>query len=469
MPFATTTFIFVFLPLSLILYFIAPKKGKNIILLLLSLLFYAVGGFSVIKFILSVTVFDYICGIVIAHTTHYAAIKRKMILAASLIGTCIPLLYFKYYNYAVENLNDILGVNIAFKELALPLGISFFTFKGISYLMDIYRKEINKKQTKSVLNVFMYMLFFPQVVSGPIEQYKNFQPQIASRETTLEHVSHGLWRIVVGLSKKIMIADILGAQVDLIWNNMGIVGIDTPTAWLGALLYMMQIYFDFSGYSDMALGLCEVFGFKFGENFDYPYISKSITEFWRRWHISLSRWFREYLYIPLGGNRRGNVYINLFIVFFVTGIWHGTANTFLIWGFVHGFFMILERVIKNKHWYQKVPVPIKMVVTNFIVMIGWVIFRAPTEEKAVEYLKNMFQTGVSDVQFTVQYYASNRIIFFLGIAMIACIPFWKNKANKVKDMKLFCIIKMVTMMLLLSIGIITMMNSNYSPNIYFQF
>ena len=469
MAFTTMTFLFIFLPISVGLYYLVPRTWKNFVLFVLSIAFYSWGGLPVIKFILAITLFAYVSGCILETTKQWAQTKRKMMLACSIVGTIFPLLYFKYYDYAASSMNRFFATNLPMKALVLPLGISFFTFKAVSYVMDIFRGDVESSQVRKISNAFLYILFFPQVVSGPIEQYKNFVPQIQNRKLALDAVSHGLWRISVGFAKKVVIADILGERVDLIWRNFELMGVDTPTAWLGVILYMMQIYFDFSGYSDIAIGLCEIFGFKFGENFNYPYISKSITEFWRRWHISLSTWFREYLYIPLGGNRRGNVYLNLLIVFFVTGIWHGVANTFLVWGMFHGFFIIIERLLKEKTWYQKIPGYLKIVVTNIIVMFGWIFFRAPSGRSSIQYLRSLFVSNTNDLQFTFPYYVDKRIWMLLGIAVIACIPFWKNYVLKVETTKAFAILRMFAMVILLGIAIITMTNSNYNPNIYFQF
>ncbi|MDY4604549.1 MAG: MBOAT family O-acyltransferase [Clostridium tertium] len=359
-------------------------------------------------------------------------------------------------------------MNLELKKIVLPIGISFFTFQGMSYIIDIYRND--GKVNKNIFSVALYISLFPQLVAGPIIKYKAVDEQIRNRKESIDYFSYGINRFVIGLGKKIIISDMLGAISDNIFLLANSSGIDMITAWIGAICYTLQIYFDFSGYSDMAIGLGHLFGFKFPENFNYPYISRSITEFWRRWHISLSTWFKEYLYIPLGGNRRGNVYFNLVVVFLVTGLWHGASWNFVIWGLWHGLFMIIERLIRDKAWYKKIPLIIKIFITLFIVIIGWVLFKATTLKEGLRYLSIMFGlVNFSNITFEFTYFISRKFILLIIIGIIASTPIPKNIFNRYKGIKAFELIKTILIILLFIVSIIFMVNSTYSPFIYFQF
>ncbi|MDU7242241.1 MAG: MBOAT family O-acyltransferase [Clostridium sp.] len=467
MLFSSSVFIFIFLPLVLFLYYISGKKIRNYILLLASLIFYAWGGVNYLKILMVSILINYIFGLLIDKTVDRSHL-RKFILILGIILNLALLFYYKYYDFFIENINNILNMNLELKRIVLPIGISFFTFQGMSYIIDIYRND--GKVNKNIFSVALYISFFPQLVAGPIIKYKTIDEQIRVRKESIDYFSYGINRFVIGLGKKIIISDMLGAISDNIFLLANSSGIDMITAWIGAICYTLQIYFDFSGYSDMAIGLGHLFGFKFPENFNYPYISRSITEFWRRWHISLSTWFKEYLYIPLGGNRRGNVYFNLFVVFLVTGLWHGASWNFVIWGLWHGMFMIIERVIRNENWYKKIPSFIKIIITLFIVIIGWVLFKATTLEEGLKYLSIMFGlSSFSNITFDYTYFISRKLIILIIIGIIASTPIFKNIFNRYRDIKVFELIKTLLIILLFIISIIFMVNSTYSPFIYFQF
>lgn len=467
MLFSSSVFIFIFLPLVLFLYYISGKKIRNYILLLASLIFYAWGGVNYLKILMVSILINYIFGLLIDKTVDRSHL-RKFILILGIILNLALLFYYKYYDFFIENINNILNMNLELKRIVLPIGISFFTFQGMSYIIDIYRND--GKVNKNIFSVALYISFFPQLVAGPIIKYKTIDEQIRVRKESIDYFSYGINRFVIGLGKKIIISDMLGAISDNIFLLANSSGIDMITAWIGAICYTLQIYFDFSGYSDMAIGLGHLFGFKFPENFNYPYISRSITEFWRRWHISLSTWFKEYLYIPLGGNRRGNVYFNLFVVFLVTGLWHGASWNFVIWGLWHGMFMIIERVIRNENWYKKIPSFIKIFITLFIVIIGWVLFKATTLEEVLKYLSIMFGlSNFSNITFEYTYFISRKFIVLIIIGIIASTPIFKNIFNRYRDIKVFELIKTILIILLFIISIIFMVNSTYSPFIYFQF
>jgi alginate O-acetyltransferase complex protein AlgI len=350
-------------------------------------------------------------------------------------------------------------------HIALPVGISFFTFQGMSYVIDVYRREVSGE--KKPLNVALYIALFPQLVAGPIVRYITVHKEINVRKSKLDEICSGIQCFILGLAKKVLIADVLAITVNDIFISLGS-GIDTPTAWLGIICYTFQIYFDFSGYSDMAIGLGRMLGFHFLENFNYPYISKSITEFWRRWHISLSTWFKEYVYIPLGGNRRGSVYLHLFIVFCATGIWHGASWVFLIWGLWHGFFLIIERCFRKVRIV--IPECIGWLYTMLVVIIGWVIFRSENFGQALLFFKTLF--GIYhpvSVFYSIRYFFNIRIISVLTIAVVGSTPILKRFLvfqNKNIPIKITQIVVSVFLFLL---TIDFVISGSFSPFIYFRF
>ncbi|WP_242651464.1 MBOAT family O-acyltransferase [Clostridium sporogenes] len=409
---------------------------------------------------------NYIFGLIIDKLKDKKRFKNFFLLIGIILNLVL-LFYYKYYDFAIGNINRISNATFPYKEIALPIGISFFTFQGMSYIIDIYRKDA--RVNKNIFSVALYISFFPQLIAGPIVKYKDIDNQIRKRKETMEYFSYGIERFVIGLSKKVIIADTVAGIADTIFS-LSNVGIDQPTAWLGAICYTFQIYFDFSGYSDMAIGLGYLFGFKFMENFNYPYISKSITEFWRRWHISLSTWFKEYLYIPLGGNRKGNTYLNLFIVFLVTGLWHGASWNFIAWGIWNGVFIIIEKIINKKRWYIKIPCFIKTTITMLIVILGWVLFRANGLMDAINYLSIMFGINrATTVTFQFSYFVNKKIVFWMLMSIVGCTPVIGNTLKSHQNKKIFQIGKTIFIGILLIITIIFIVNSTYSPFIYFQF
>ncbi|EKO1912800.1 MBOAT family protein [Clostridium botulinum] len=471
MVFSSQIFIFIFLPLTLIIYYtlgniLSNNIFKNCISLFASLIFYSWGGIKYLPVLCSSIFINYIFGLIIDKLKDKKRFK-KFFLLIGIILNLVLLFYYKYYDFAIGNINRISNVSFQFKEIALPIGISFFTFQGMSYIIDIYRKDA--KVNKNIISVALYISFFPQLIAGPIVKYKDIDNQIRKRKETMEYFSYGIERFVIGLSKKVIIADTIAGIADTIFS-LSNVGIDQPTAWLGAICYTFQIYFDFSGYSDMAIGLGYLFGFKFMENFNYPYISKSITEFWRRWHISLSTWFKEYLYIPLGGNRKGNTYLNLFIVFLVTGLWHGASWNFIAWGIWNGIFIIIEKIINKKTWYIKIPCFIKTTITMFIVILGWVLFRANGLMDAINYLSIMFGINkATTVTYQFSYFVNKKLVFWMIISIIGSTPISGNMLRLYKNKKKFEMLKTIFIGILLIISIIFIVNSTYSPFIYFQF
>ncbi|WP_434296385.1 MBOAT family O-acyltransferase [Clostridium sporogenes] len=471
MVFSSQIFIFIFLPLTLIIYYtlgniLSNNIFKNCISLFASLIFYSWGGIKYLPVLCSSIFINYIFGLIIDKLKDKKRFK-KFFLLIGIILNLVLLFYYKYYDFAIGNINRISNVSFQFKEIALPIGISFFTFQGMSYIIDIYRKDA--KVNKNIISVALYISFFPQLIAGPIVKYKDIDNQIRKRKETMEYFSYGIERFVIGLSKKVIIADTIAGIADTIFSLSNL-GIDQPTAWLGAICYTFQIYFDFSGYSDMAIGLGYLFGFKFMENFNYPYISKSITEFWRRWHISLSTWFKEYLYIPLGGNRKGNTYLNLFIVFLVTGLWHGASWNFIAWGIWNGIFIIIEKIINKKRCYIKIPSFIKTTITMFIVILGWVLFRANGLMDAINYLSIMFGINkATTVTYQFSYFVNKKLVFWMIISIIGSTPISGNMLRLYKNKKKFEMLKTIFIGILLIITIIFIVNSTYSPFIYFQF
>ena len=390
MVFSSVIFLFLFLPVVLGVYFLCPKQqAKNLWLIAASLLFYAFSGLWYVLLLLFSVLCNYIAGLFVS--------GRKPVLYAAVAVNLGILGVFKYLGFLAQTVNHLPGVSVPVPSIVLPVGISFFTFQGLSYVIDVYRNE-QLKSTK-FSDVLLYISLFPQLVAGPIVRYEDVAHEVRSRSHTWENLARGLRRFIIGLSKKLLIADVCGSVVAQVYGADASI-LDSRAAWLGAVCYLMQIYFDFSGYSDMAIGLGLCFGFHFRENFNYPYISSSIKEFWRRWHISLSTWFREYLYIPLGGNRKGTAktYRNKLIVFFFTGLWHGANWTFIVWGLWHGFFIVAEDLVakltgKDRHSRnskRRAAGIAKHLYTLLVVLIGFVIFRADTTSQAVAMVAAMF-------------------------------------------------------------------------------
>ena len=488
MVFSSIVFLCVFLPIMIIGYYILPKKCRNIFLLIGSLFFYAWGEPKYIFLMLASIIGNYSFGMLIHHfavseNNEKSLIHKKIALIITIIFNLGLLVYFKYFVLIMTTIRDAFGSNITVPEIALPIGISFFTFQGMSYVIDVYREdgkhnengEVLSLVQKNPINLALYISMFPQLIAGPIVRYTDIKDYLSERTVNSDKFARGIERFIVGLAKKAILANSIGEVADKIFTaNVDYIG--TSVAWIGAIFYTLQIYFDFSGYSDMAIGLGKMFGFEFNENFNYPYISKSITEFWRRWHISLSSWFRDYLYIPLGGNRKGNVYFNLFVVFLATGIWHGAAWGYLIWGLWHGLFMLIERAFRKKE--IKVPTFIKWIYTMLVVILGWVLFKLEDITLAIPYIGTMFHIKKYEyTAFSPRFYLDNKTIFILIIAILACIP-WNELINKNVRLNavkiavsepLQVIIKRVMLIVLLLLCFVFIINSTYNPFIYFRF
>jgi len=387
MVFSSILFLYLFLPLTLLLYFVAGPRFRNFLLLTASLFFYAWGEMGYVLLMLFSIASNWLVGLGIDAAKKQGRSGKKVLIIGITINL-FPLAFFKYGNFIADNLSSLMAVlglgGITLNDVHLPIGISFFTFQAISYIVDVYRHEAEVQ--KNPLNLALYISLFPQLIAGPIVRYHDIAREIIVRRTTAVDFRDGVLRFVAGLAKKVLIANNLGALADHVFS-LPPGELSAGLAWLGLIAYTLQIYYDFSGYSDMAIGLGRMFGFHFLENFNYPYISRSISDFWRRWHISLSSWFRDYLYIPLGGNRVGLArnYFNLLMVFFLCGLWHGASWVFVIWGLYHGAFLVLERSPAGT-LLDKLPVPLRHAYTLFVVMIGWVFFRSETLNYAFQYI-----------------------------------------------------------------------------------
>ena len=469
MSFSTLFFLFVFLPVSLILYYVFPKKLRNIPLVVLSLVFYAWGNPVYLILLLLSMAFNYVSGLQIAG--YKEAGRTAFARAAMIIAVAANLLllgYFKYFAFLLETLNLIPGLNLSAPELSLPLGLSFYTFTVLSYILDVYMDRAPVQ--KNVLSYAVYATFFPKIISGPIVQYRDMAEQIeAERETPPAKIASGMNLFLVGLFKKVLLADNLGTVFGAV---SGLEAMSVGTAWLGMVLYSLQLYFDFSGYSDMAIGLSKMLGFDLDKNFDYPYRALNITDFWRRWHISLGAWFREYVYIPLGGSRcsKPKIFRNLLIVWLLTGLWHGASWSFIAWGLWHGAFAMLERfVIKDK--LDKVPAPIRIFGTCLIAFLGWVMFFSGSLSNMVHYFGQMFgagHLGLFDSGF--RYYFGSSWLLILA-AVIGSGPLVRRLHQNLTYRRggAAVYISAALYILLLVLCIASMVSSTYTSFLYFQF
>jgi len=469
MVFSNLIFIFAFLPLVLFFYYIAKDNLKNIVLLIASLIFYAWGEPQYVFLMLLSIVLNYLFGLAIARY-HYSPKLSRAVLVLSIIVNIAILGYFKYADFFLDTLNKLLGTKWSVGELPLPIGISFFTFQAMSYIIDVYRNDV--KVQKNIFSLALYISLFPQLVAGPIVRYQDIDKQIQSRNVGIGIFNEGIKRFAIGLSKKVLLANGFGSIADTIFGTpteeLGVL-----TAWMGITAYTLQIYFDFSGYSDMAIGLGKMFGFDFPENFNYPYISKSVSEFWRRWHISLGSWFRDYLYIPLGGNRRGTAMTlrNLLIVWTATGFWHGASWTFMAWGFYYGVLICLER-LGFLRFISKLWTPLQHLYVLIVVMTGWVFFRADNFSYSFNYLNTMFGFGINtlyDNTFLL-FLHDNWFLFLAGIILSTPLPaklLHTKTANSITlSRSLFEAAIYMTMLILVMIHLV---NSTYNPFIYFRF
>ena len=463
MLFTSISFLYYFLPIVIILYFIVPKKFKNFILFLSSIFFYFCGE-PIYTFLMIGEIFIAYVG------ARYLEKHRKKSILVSLLAIHIGALgLFKYSDFTINNINQIFGSKIPLLKLALPIGISFYTFQIISYVVDVYRGKV--KAQKSFLKLATYVSLFPQLIAGPIVRYETIEKELDNRTSNFENFAYGVRRFVIGLGKKVLIANMLGELCDVFstTNEKSVL-----FYWIFAISYLLQIYFDFSAYSDMAIGLGRMFGFHFLENFNYPYISKSITEFWRRWHMSLSSWFRDYVYIPLGGNRKGTIILvrNIFIVWALTGIWHGANWTFVIWGLMFGIMLIIEKLFLTKH-LEKMPSILQRIYVLFTVMISFIIFNANSIGEAWNNIIGLFgANGESLINASTVYYLKSYLVV-LVIAIIGSTPLLKNIIEKLKTKtnanKIINLLEPIAMASILIIVTAYLVDNSYNPFLYFRF
>ena len=465
MTFSSLMFIFVFLPLFIISYFIFKNNNyRNFIILIFSLIFYAYGEPIYILLMLFSIFINYIIGLCIDKFD-----KRKLFLIIGISINLLMLGIFKYTDFIIEIINTLLKTNIGYVNIPLPIGISFYTFQSLSYIIDVYLKKV--KVQKNIMNLGCYISFFPQLIAGPIVRYDQIEKELKERKNSIKGFAYGIRRFIKGLAKKVILADNISYICTSIFalepSNYGFIG-----ALIGIISYSLQIYFDFSGYSDMAIGLGKMFGFNFLENFDYPYISKSITEFWRRWHISLSSFFKDYVYIPLGGNRveKYRFILNVLIVWTLTGIWHGANINFMIWGIYYGIILLIEKIVLNKY-LNKMHNIFRYVYTLIIVMIGWGIFRANSFSDIKSLLSSLvFINGFGNLTlFKYTGILSIKYILFFILGIIFSTPVIKKIYDKLKDYKYTSYIVDITYILLFITSIMYIVIGTYSPFIYFRF
>ena len=477
MVFSNAVFLFIYLPIVIAGYYILRGAFRNYWLLLMSILFYSWNKPSFTIILLTSIALNYIGAIIIEKSKNEK--HKKIILLTTIIGNLGILVYFKYFNFLLETFNTLFDKNINFAVIILPVGISFFTFQGLSYVIDVYRKNVSAQ--KNIFKLAMYISLFPQLIAGPIVRYKDIAKEIDSRKVTLDDFSYGIQRFIIGLFKKIIIADTMAVIANAMFDGKPMTN-SISLAWLGIFAYTLQIFFDFSGYSDVAIGLGRMFGFHFLENFNYPYMSKSITEFWRRWHISLSSFFKDYVYIPLGGNKK-RVYLNVAIVFILTGIWHGAAFTFIAWGIWHGVFNLLEKYIMahrksdteniNNQVISFITVLFQRIYTISVVMIGWIIFRAKDLTTAKNYFLSLLGLYNPDFSaYTIKFYLDKWSLAIFIIGCLMCTPLFRKLYGYLKKNvreNLLIPLKYMILLLMLLLCILQVASNTYSAFIYFQF
>ncbi|MBR6044583.1 MAG: MBOAT family protein [Ruminococcus sp.] len=468
MTFSSVIFLFIFFPVTFLLYAIIPNlTARNVILAAASLVFYAFGEpFAVMLMVLSI-IFNYIFGRLASGDKH----AKKAVFFAVLVNIGL-LIGYKYTGFFAETFNSITGLSIPVPNIRLPIGISFFTFQGLSYVIDVYRDK--KLVQKSLFSVLLYISFFPQLIAGPIVRYEDIAKQLREREFSSDRVARGIKRFIFGLGKKVLIANQMGFVADTVFSyspdQVGML-----PSWVGAVCYTLQIFFDFSGYSDMAIGLGCVFGFDFRENFNYPFISASIQDFWRRWHISLSTWFKEYVYIPLGGNRKGKARttLNKLLVFFLTGFWHGANFTFIVWGMLHGACQMLETyqvIPTKKKWFR----PFGHVYTMLVVILAFVLFRADTLTQGFGLIGNMFSGASGNAAANAEILSCFSMMFVIGLifAVILSTPVCRVIGGKMAGTKAAGAYEYLTYagsLVIFALCILSLISSKYNPFIYFRF
>jgi len=469
--FSSITFLFYFFPVVIILYFSTPKKFRNLTLFLVSLIFYSWGEPTYIWIMLFSVIVDFTCGKNIDKNIKLDNMsKSKLWLILSIVINLSLLGFFKYGDFLITSINSAANVNIPLLELALPIGISFYTFQTMSYTIDVYRRKATMQ--KDIIAFGAYVTLFPQLIAGPIVRYKTIASELLNRKESYSMISEGIKRFIIGLGKKVLLANNIG----LLWETVSKIGpsaIPLLTAWLGIIAFAFQIYFDFSGYSDMAIGLGKIFGFNFLENFNYPYMAKSITDFWRRWHISLGTWFKEYVYFPLGGNRQGLIKQarNIFVVWFLTGLWHGASWNFVIWGMYFGVLLLIEKLLISKLLIQ-MPKILQSAYTLILVFISWAIFAFDSFHQGIIYIKAMFNTTNGLYNSTSVYLFSTNLVLLIILTFASTDypkTIWQKLLSSYKNSALMWRAENVYLVLILIVSVSYLVDQSYNPFLYFRF
>lgn len=468
MLFSSMTFLFVFLPILMTIYFFAKKEIRNYILLIASIIFYAFADLRYLAIMIATIAINYWGALLLNKCKKESS--RRLVLGLSIVADLSFLFYFKYFNFFIRNFGSLFAADLTLIDVIMPIGISFYTFQAMSYLIDVYRREVPAQ--KDVYKLALYIVLFPQLVAGPIVKYHDVCDQIDVRDENFAKVVLGLKRFIIGLAKKVLIANTLAVVVDKIFAQ-SVDQVSWGISWIGSISYCLQLYFDFSGYSDMAIGLGMIFGFKFMENFNYPYISKSITEFWRRWHISLATWFKQYLYFPLGGSRvsTGRMYFNLFFIFLVTGFWHGADWTFIMWGVWNGVFIVFERFIGwNKETFDKWYIWLgKHIYAFFAIVLGMTIFRSPDLQYAYEFILRLLHISVVDHLPRYDYGMNNRFLIALIAGAVLAMPFFRNILSVGYERKIMRSVINIWLVILFILSAASLAGATYNPFIYFRF
>lgn len=468
MLFSSMTFLFVFMPVLAVVYFFSRKEIKNYVLLIASIIFYAWGEPRYLAIMIITIIVNYFGALLLDVSSLQN--RRKLVLGLTVLADLSFLFYFKYFNFVIDNLNAVFAADFTFIDVVMPIGISFYTFQAMSYLIDVYRGEVSAQ--RDIYKLALFIVLFPQLVAGPIVKYHDVCEQIDSRDVRFDKVVYGLKRFVMGLAKKVLIANTLAVVADKVFAQVPD-SLSWGISWVGAAAYCLQLYFDFSGYSDMAIGLGMIFGFRFLENFNYPYISKSITEFWRRWHISLATWFKQYLYIPLGGNRISpmRTYMNLFAIFLVTGIWHGAAWTYILWGVWNGVFIVWERFAgwgkdsADKWWLSF----LRHFYALAAIVAGMVIFRSPSVSYAYAYLQKMLHINIADNLPNYDYGLTNKFLLMLIIGFLCAVPLFKKILEIPYERKILRSLVNIWLFVLFVLSTASLAGATYNPFIYFRF
>ena len=458
MVFSSITFLYIFLPIMLILYFIVPSKFKNAIMILASLIFFAWGEIRYILIMLILAVMDFVCGNLITKNMENKK-KMKLYLFIDVGVNLLILFFFKYSDFIISNINNLTGLNIPLLNIPLPIGVSFNTFQSLSYIIDVYKGTV--KCEKSFYNYLTYTTLFPQIIAGPIVRYETVDEELETKNISKNNFSLGMQRFIIGLGKKVLIANNVGKLWNILENGLYVQN-TVLLSWIGIIAFALQIYFDFSGYSDMAIGLAKIFGMDFDENFNYPYISKSITEFWRRWHITLGSWFKDYIYIPLGGNRNGfaKQIRNIIIVWFLTGAWHGASWNFILWGLYFGIILILEKLFILK-LLEKIPKIFSHIYAIFLILVGWVIFAFEDLKLVKDYFINLFDFRNLFNNEALYYLKNYGFILIIGIVLSTPI------IKKIKLKNSFILSCIYIMIFMLSTA--SLVTDTFNPFLYFRF